>query len=47
MADALKAVDSARKVFSKRGGMLRTVRSDRDCVHVRQCVGTEQVGHKG
>jgi len=25
MADALKAVDSARKVFSKRGGMLRTV----------------------
>ena len=35
MADALKAVDSARKVFSKRGGMLRTVDALRLGIHPR------------
>src|SRR6266852_5200878 len=35
MANASKAVDSARKVFSKRGGMLRTVDALRLGIHPR------------
>src|ERR1700675_407639 len=35
MANASNAVDSARKVFSKRGGMLRTVDALRLGIHPR------------
>ena len=35
MANASKAVDSARKVFSRRGGMLRTVDAVRLGIHPR------------
>ena len=35
MANASKAVDSARKAFSKRGGMLRTVDALRLGIHPR------------
>ncbi len=35
MANGSKAVDSARKVFSKRGGMLRTVDALRLGIHPR------------